>query len=131
MTRSRARQLTRGLAVARCAIGALGMVAPALACRVWTGQSSDVRALRMVGRAMAGRDLALGTGTVVGLRHDAPVRGWLEAAALADAADFAVTLAHFRSIPRASRLLVLVGAGAGAAGSALLARQADEAGTGS
>jgi hypothetical protein len=57
---------------------------------------------------MGARDLALGLGAILAMRHDAPVRGWVEAGGLADAGDLAATLLAWRSLPRASRWGVAV-----------------------
>ena len=58
----------------------------------------------------------------VALDRGAPVRGWLEGAAVADAVDFVATLAAGDSIPRRSRRSVLLIAAASAVSCALLSR---------
>ncbi len=85
---------TLALAAARgrMAIGALAVAAPGPATRMFLGrpQASGVepQLTRMVGI----RDLALGLGTAIAIGKGAPVRGWLEAAAFADAGDFIAAL---------------------------------------
>ncbi len=91
------------------------MAAPVPLSRAWTGED---RGAAVLGRALAGRDMALGLGAILAMRHDAPVRGWVEAGGLADAIDLAATLLAWRSLPRASRW----GVAAVTAGGAVAAR---------
>jgi hypothetical protein len=77
--------------------------------------------LRMVGA----RDIALGLGTVIALDRGAPVRGWLEGSALADAADgVAAMLGRDTLTPRALRATVAVATASALLGP-LLARRLD------
>jgi peptide-methionine (R)-S-oxide reductase len=48
---------------------------------------------------LGGRDVALGLGVVIALDRGAPVRGWLEAGALADGLDFTSTVLARDEIP--------------------------------
>jgi hypothetical protein len=59
------------------------------------------------------------------LGHEVPVRGWVEAGGLADAADVVVTLAAFRALPRRGRWLVLAAASAGVVSAALASPTVD------
>jgi len=145
-------QLRRGVtavAAARVAIGVAALVWPALPSRPWvgagTGTGADAGtgadeggagagsaelASRVFGRALGGRDLALGLGALAALRQpedesagagaairadgvgaSAPV--WVAAGALADALDVATSLAAWRHLPRVTRWLV-IGSAAGA-----------------
>ncbi len=79
----------------------------------------------MLASALGARDVALGLGVLLAMKNDAPVRGWLEGAALADTVDFAATLAAGSGIPRGPRLGILALAGASAVGCALTARAID------
>jgi peptide-methionine (R)-S-oxide reductase len=117
-----ARRLAIANAVARCGVGVAAIVAPALPLRPWIGDAADTPAARLLARPLGGRDLALGLGVLFALRHEAPARGWLEGAALADASDAAATVIAFGSLPRAGRWLVLAAAMSGAATAALAAR---------
>jgi hypothetical protein len=70
--------------------------------------------------------VALGLGVLLAMKNDAPVRGWLEGAALADAVDFATTAAAGSGIPKVSRLGIMALAGVSAVQCAVLARQVDD-----
>jgi peptide-methionine (R)-S-oxide reductase len=77
------------MTVARCriAIGLAAVVSPRLATRVMgRGRPSDGMG-PLFARMLGARDVALGLGTVIALDRGAPVRGWVEGSALADAAD--------------------------------------------
>src|SRR5918992_4631825 len=93
----------RDLAIAqargRIAVGAAFLVAPSLAGRLWVGGEARRPGAKVLGRAFGARDLALGLGVVIALDRGAPVRGWLEASALADAADFTAGLLDSRALP--------------------------------
>jgi hypothetical protein len=69
--------------------------------------------MRLLARALGARDVALGVGVLLALRHDAPARGWVEAGGLADAGDVLVTLAALKELPRRGRWAVLAAASAG------------------
>jgi len=100
------------------ALGGVAVVAPDLVARPWIGTDADRDGAKVLGRALGGRDLALGIGPVLASRRGGPVRGWVEAAALADLVDVAATLAVFSRLPRRGRWLVLASAaGAALAGS--------------
>jgi hypothetical protein len=109
----------RDLAIAqargRIAVGLAFLVAPALAGRLWVGDDARPAGARVLGRAFGARDLALGLGVVIALDRGAPVRGWLEASALADASDFTAGLLGADALPRGLRPGVLaLGAGSAA-----------------
>lgn len=108
----------RAVAVGRMALGAAYLGTPGLALKLWPGRAGttgrDEAMLRMMARHTGGRDLALGLGALLAQRHDAPVRGWLEAAMLADAVDAVSILFAFRHLPRTKAVLML-GAALGAA----------------
>lgn len=71
----------------RIAFGAAAVVAPGLAARVMGGRRGSHGIAPLFARMLGARDIALGLGTVIALDRGAPVRGWLEGSALADAAD--------------------------------------------
>jgi hypothetical protein len=76
-------------------------------------------------RMLGARDIALGLGAVIALDRGAPVRGWLEGAALSDAADcVACLLARDSLSPGAVRASAGLG-GAAALLGVLLARRLD------
>src|SRR4051812_6937066 len=99
MRRVEARDLALINARGRMAIGAALLVAPRLIGPMWIGAWGDSPAARLLARALGARDLALGLGAAVAIDRGAPVRGWLEGAALADTADLAATLLAGDAIP--------------------------------
>jgi hypothetical protein len=122
----------RDLAIAqargRIAVGLAFALAPGLAGRLWVGRDAVRPGARVLGRAFGVRDLALGLGVVIALDRGAPVRGWLEASALADAGDFAAGLLDSSALPPPLRHGVLaLGAGSSAL-AAWLARELDSDG---
>lgn len=114
------------LARGRIAIGVTAVVAPGLSVRVMSGRAAsglEPPLARMVGA----RDVTLGLGTVIALDRGAPVRGWLEAAACADAADLVASLlARSRMSACAFGGTVALASGAAALG-AFLSRRLDPA----
>ena len=126
MTRVQARDLALSNARGRMAIGAALVLAPRLAGPMWIGRDADSRAVNVLARGLGARDVALGLGTAVALDRGAPVRGWLEGAALADGVDLVSTLLAGDSIPAGKRRAVLLIAGASLIACAALARVVDE-----
>lgn len=61
----------------------------------------------MMARSTGGRDLSVAVGTLLALKHGAPVRGWLEAGMLADMADAAAIALAFRHLPRTKAVFML------------------------
>ena len=88
----------RALAAARVALGAAMALAPGPILRRWLGPEAAQPMGRLLARSVAGRDIALGLGTLLALQHDAPVRGWLEATMLADAGDAVALLGGARHL---------------------------------
>jgi hypothetical protein len=121
MDRDQARQIAETIALGRIAIGIVALVAPSVPLRPWVGRDFawQPRA-KLLARSLGARDLALGVGVMLALRHKTPVRGWVEGAALADAGDTLATLLAFGKLPKRGRWLVLASA-AGAAAAARLA----------
>jgi hypothetical protein len=106
------------VAAGRVALGLTALAWPAIPARPWVGASADDLAARVFGRALGGRDLALGLGALAALaRSDAepgPAAAWLAAGALSDALDVAASLASWRDLPRVTRWLVAASAGGAA-----------------
>jgi hypothetical protein len=125
LDRDQARQMAASVAWIRVGIGAVGMVAPTLVARPWIGADASRKTVKVFARAMAVRDLALGLGVIIAMRHDAPVRGWVEGGGLADTGDVIATLLAFGSLPRLSRWLVVASASGGAAAAQVLAPVVD------
>ena len=117
-----ARRLALGVATARIGLGVVAAIAPTVVARPWIGEEAHGPGAKVLGRALGGRDLALGLGPVLAARRGAPIRGWVEAAVLADLVDTGATLIAFRRLPRRGRWLVLASAGGAAAAGALAAR---------
>jgi hypothetical protein len=108
MSRRQARLAAQGLAGVRALIGVVAWAAPHLALDPWVGPDLAAGAEgRLLGRALGARDLALGAGALLAIRHGGPVRGWIEAGGLADTGDAGATLLAFGRLPRRSRWLVL------------------------
>jgi len=111
------------LAAARVAIGVGALVSPALIARPWVGAAASEPAGKVLGRALGGRDLALGAGALAALLGVAPLgaapvggaAAWVGLAALADSCDVLATAAHWGELPTVTRWLVLGSAGGAAA----------------
>ena len=117
-----------GLASLRIGIGVLAFIAPKLALRPWVGASvSDEPGGRLLGRSLGARDVALGAGAILAARHDGPVRGWIEAGALADAGDLVATVAAFDKLPRVTKWGILFLTAAAVAAGGIIAPCVDSA----
>lgn len=126
MDSGRARSAAGALAAGRVVLGVTAMAAPALPSLPWVGRAEAARpAVKLFARSMGARDIALGLGAVLAFRHEAPLRGWVEAGGLCDAGDVMGTLVHFRELPRVGRLVILAVAGGSMAASRWLATWVD------
>lgn len=113
------------IAAGRIAVGATLLVRPDIPLRPWIGDRRDDAGALAIGRALGARDLALGLGAVLAGRRERPVRGWVEAGALADAADAVATLVAFRRLPSPGRWLILGAAAASAIAAGLAVGASD------
>lgn len=119
------RAAAAALAAGRITLGVVALVAPQWPARPWVGRGrSDQPAVRVLGRALGGRDIGLGLGALGALaRPDAPAGQqlvpWLLAGGLADAADVVATIAAWRHLPR-TKWTVLAAAIGASAGSAVI-----------
>ena len=108
----------RAVAFGRIALGVSYLAAPGLALRLWPGRDSssdaDSALLRLMARSTGGRDIGLGLGALLAQRHDAPVRGWLEAGMLADVVDAVAIALAFRHLP-GRKAVLMMGAALGTA----------------
>ena len=102
------REVARGISIARCAAGAMMMMAPRRMARGWTGIDNDTVPTRMAMRSLGARDLAIGMGTLFALSHRGPVRGWVEAGMLADGADAINSLIALPNAPKARSLFWMI-----------------------
>jgi hypothetical protein len=59
------------VAVSRIGLGVVALTRPAVVARPWVGPSGESQAGRVLGRALGGRDLALGLGTLAALHSSA------------------------------------------------------------
>ena len=121
-----ARELALSNARGRMAIGAALVLAPRLAGPMWIGDEGGLAGAKIMARSLGARDLALGLGLAVALDRGAPVRGWLEGAALADAVDLVGVLLAGHSIPQSKRRAVALIAGGSMVACAALARVVDQ-----
>ena len=123
------REIARFLSVGRIAIGVGLITAPRLWAPIWVGRDGLSHSARLFARAVGARDVALGTGALLAMSHDAPVRGWLEGAMLADLTDAVATFLERDEVPRFSRPLVYaIGGGAFLAGAAIAGSVDDDSG---
>ena len=112
------RRTAGAVAAGRVALGVAALTWPAVPARPWVGASADDLAARVFGRALGGRDLALGLGALMALQRPAgepgPARAWLAAGALSDALDLVASACSWRELPRHGRWLVTASAGGAA-----------------
>ena len=86
------KDIARLLSIGRVAFGALMVLAPRRAARLWTGESEESAISAMAVRGLGARDLAIGMGT---LEEDGDVAGWLRAGMVSDAGDALGVLSNF------------------------------------
>ena len=111
------RQLVRALAAGRVVVGGALLIAPGAAGARWIGDAARRPEVKVMARAFAVRDLALGIGTLQALDHDGPAEPWVTAGMLSDAVDLAATTLALRALGLRRALPVMaVAAGAAAAG---------------
>ena len=106
------------VAAGRVALGLTALAWPMVPARPWVGAGADDLAVRVFGRALGARDLALGLGALAALQHPASAPGsasaWVAAGALSDALDVAASARSWRELPRTGRWLVAASAGGAA-----------------
>jgi hypothetical protein len=119
------RSLARTNGLGRAVIGATLIAAPSAVAAPWVGKDELSDGAKLFARSLGARDLALGLGVVLAMKEDAPVRGWLEGAALADVVDAAATLIAWKKLPPQGRAGVLAIATVSAIQCALVARAID------
>jgi hypothetical protein len=106
------------VAAARVALGLTALAWPSVPARPWVGAAADDLAARVFGRALGGRDVALGLGALAALQRPAAEPGsacaWVAAGALSDALDVAASAASWPELPRITRWLVAASAGGAA-----------------
>jgi hypothetical protein len=102
------------LGAARSGLGLVALAAPQSVARPWVGEDAGTLGAKVLGRALGGRDIALGLGAMASLARDEPPLYWLAAGALADLVDSTVTAASFAGLPKFGRWVVLASAGGAA-----------------
>jgi hypothetical protein len=113
----------RGLAAGRVVLGAALLAAPAAVGRPWIGAAADRSGTQVALRALGVRDALLGGIALHLVGRGGPAGGRaLQACAVADAVDFAATLAARRELPPVGAAGVMALAGAAAVGGAVLGR---------
>jgi hypothetical protein len=125
LNRDQARRLALANGMGRCALGLVAFAAPGIPLGPWVGEGRRHPAARLLARALGARDFALGLGAILALRHEGPVRGWVEAGGMADAGDVVVTIASFGQLPRVGRWGVLAAATGGVVSARLAAPHID------
>lgn len=127
MKRHDARLAATALAGLRVGIGLLALVLPKVALRPWVGAPvSDEPGGKLLARSVGARDIALGAGVILAGRQDAPVRGWVEAGALADGGDLFATLLAFGKLPKLTRWGILLMTAAAIATAGVIAPAVDK-----
>ena len=113
-------------AAGRVGLGLVALTCPSLVARPWVGPSGDSQAGRVLGRALGGRDLALGLGTLAALRTpvgrgpagpgmDRATASWVGLSGLADGCDLLITVSSWHTLPARERWLVALASGGAAA----------------
>lgn len=115
------RRVTTLWGALRIGLGVTALLAPRSASAVWIGSALPEPGRAVLGRALGGRDIALGAGTVAGAMTGRSMAAWIVAAGGADAVDAAATLAAWRQLPRWNRELVVVASAGSTATAAVLA----------
>lgn len=100
------------------AAGAALAAAPGLAGRAWIGPVARQPKVKVMVRAVGGRDLALGLGTLQALERGGDVRSWVVLSAACDAVDAAATLLAIRPLGLRAVPVLLTAAAAAVAGAA-------------
>jgi hypothetical protein len=119
------RDAATALARGRIAIGAAALAAPGPGARVMFGRDGSGAGIKTLIRMLGGRDLVLGLGVVIALDRGAPVRGWLEAGAVADTVDLVACVLARDEMPRSAYLNTVALAGGAALAGLWLSRRLD------
>lgn len=125
LTATQSRRLAQLVAIGRVGLGVTALTFPRLPLRPWVGDRGDDEGALLLARALGSRDVALGLGALMALRHDEPVAGWVGAGGLADAGDAFFTLLAFPRLPAAGRWAVLTAAAGGAVAAYLASAAVD------
>lgn len=107
-------ELARLYGLTRLTLGAATFLAPSLVAKVWMGRGADEAVSRVALRGLGGREAALGFGLLVALERGQSPRRWLEAGAIADAADALGTFSQRRTLAPSRWVIATAIAGASA-----------------
>ena len=107
-------ELARLYGLTRLTLGAATFLSPSLVAKVWMGRGADEAVSRVALRGLGGREAALGFGLLVALERGQSPRRWLEAGAIADAADALGTFSQRRTLHPSRWVLATAIAGASA-----------------
>ena len=114
------------LARARIAFGIGAIAAPGTAARLIAREPAQAAGVApLLARMVGFRDLTLGLGTVIALDKGTPVRGWLEASALADIGDCVSAVIGHRHLSQRALIGTLGLASFAAASCVVLSRRLD------
>jgi hypothetical protein len=83
-------------------------LAPGWAIKMWVGARADEPVSKMAVRGFGARDAAIGLGLLHALDGGGSPRKWLEASAMADAADAIGTLGSWGDLPKPRAVLLLL-----------------------
>jgi hypothetical protein len=114
------------VAVSRIGLGVGALTRPAVVARPWVGPTGESQAGQVLGRALGGRDLALGLGTLAALQSSAgpgidrpalsrAALSWVGLSGLADGFDLLITVGSWRTLPARERWLIALASGGAAA----------------
>jgi hypothetical protein len=123
--------LARGLAMNRISFGAGLILAPGLYARSWVGsKAAGEETTKVLARALGARDLVLGAGGLLALRHEDAERArrWFTAQGVTDAVDLLATIAA-RDLPVPARVFAAVMAAGSAAIAGAYVRSVSHAAT--
>ncbi len=95
------RRVVTAVALGRIAFGVTMLAAPRAVGRRWIGEAGDQPAVAAVTRGLGARDAILGSGTILAARDGVGLARWVQAGALADAADALAIVAARRHVPAA------------------------------
>jgi hypothetical protein len=113
----------RQLAIGRTVVGAALVAFPRLSASTWIGAPAALPTSGVLARALGAREIGLGLGLLASADRGRPLRPWLAAGLIADAADLAATVAARDHLPTMSVPMIVGAAGSGLAlGAAALAR---------
>lgn len=104
---SNPRTVGTSIALGRVALGLAAIAKPGLPAKPWIGAvPAATPAATVLGRALGGRDVALGL-LALAARSDRARRLTVSMGALADGVDMAATLLSWKDLPRGGRMMIL------------------------